>query len=93
MRWVGFAQTSVRQMNYYLAQGRGIRRIVTLFNSIKDLIAKNDRRYDDNEDTVKDCGTWVHTISRRGEYDWLRRALASARTLCPSPEYGALNFG
>ncbi|KAG1855217.1 hypothetical protein DFJ58DRAFT_841222 [Suillus subalutaceus] len=31
-----------RQMNYYLAQGRGI--------SIEDLITENDRRYDDNED-------------------------------------------
>ncbi|KAG1721032.1 hypothetical protein EDB19DRAFT_1917576 [Suillus lakei] len=37
-----------RQMNYYLAHGRGIRHIVTLFNSIEDLIAKNNRRYDDN---------------------------------------------
>ncbi|KAG1719236.1 hypothetical protein EDB19DRAFT_1973634 [Suillus lakei] len=37
-----------RQMNYYLAQGRGIRRIITLFNTIEDLVTKNDRRYDDN---------------------------------------------
>jgi len=42
---------------------------------------------------VKDHRTLVHTISQRGEYDWLRSALASAHTLCPSPEYGALNFG
>jgi len=31
----------------------------------------------------------VHT----GEDDWLRKALASAYTLCLSPEYSALNFG
>ncbi|KAG1785073.1 uncharacterized protein HD556DRAFT_1250478, partial [Suillus plorans] len=41
-----------RQTNYYLAQGRGIRRTVTLFDSIEDLVAENDRRYDDNDDTA-----------------------------------------
>ncbi|KAG2145546.1 hypothetical protein BD769DRAFT_1382467 [Suillus cothurnatus] len=41
-----------RQTNYYLAQGRGIRRVVALFDSIEDLVTENDRRYDDNEDTA-----------------------------------------
>jgi hypothetical protein len=34
-----------------MAQGRAIRRIVSLFDSIEDLIAENDRRHqEDNED-------------------------------------------
>ncbi|KAG2755824.1 hypothetical protein P692DRAFT_201685111, partial [Suillus brevipes Sb2] len=37
-----------RQTNYYLTQGRGIRRIVALFDSIESLIEENDRRYGDN---------------------------------------------
>ncbi|KAG1804078.1 hypothetical protein EV424DRAFT_1351413 [Suillus variegatus] len=39
-----------RQTNYYVAQGRAIRRIVTLFDSLEDLVAENDRRYDVEED-------------------------------------------
>ncbi|KAG1748883.1 uncharacterized protein EDB91DRAFT_1244693 [Suillus paluster] len=41
-----------RQTNYYLAQGRGIRRVVALFDSIEDLVAENDRRYDANKDAA-----------------------------------------
>jgi hypothetical protein len=52
MHRVGFTQASVRQTNYYLAQGRGIRRVVALFDSIEDLVMENDRRYDDNEDAA-----------------------------------------
>ncbi|KAG1788568.1 uncharacterized protein HD556DRAFT_1311979 [Suillus plorans] len=36
--------------NYYLAQGRGFRRVVALFDSIEDLVSENDRRYDDIDD-------------------------------------------
>jgi hypothetical protein len=39
-----------RQSNYYVAQGRAIRRVVILFDSIEDLVAENDRRYDAEED-------------------------------------------
>ncbi|KAG2046151.1 hypothetical protein BDR06DRAFT_1014971 [Suillus hirtellus] len=39
-----------REINYFISQGRAIRRIVTLFDSIKDLISKNNRRYDIAED-------------------------------------------
>ncbi|KAG1814830.1 hypothetical protein EV424DRAFT_1645650 [Suillus variegatus] len=39
-----------RQMNYYLAQGRGFRRVVALFDGIEDLVAENDRRYDDQDE-------------------------------------------
>ncbi|KAG1767784.1 hypothetical protein EDD22DRAFT_949841 [Suillus occidentalis] len=44
-----------KQANYYVAQGRAIRRVVTLFDNVEDLIAKNDRRHeDDNEDHTLD---------------------------------------
>ncbi|KIK37451.1 hypothetical protein CY34DRAFT_92709, partial [Suillus luteus UH-Slu-Lm8-n1] len=39
-----------RQTNYYMAQGRAIRRVVTLFDSLEDLVAENDRRYEFEED-------------------------------------------
>lgn len=42
--------SSNRQTNYYLAQGRGLRHVVTLFDSIEDLVAENDQRYDDDGD-------------------------------------------
>jgi hypothetical protein len=45
---VGFAHPFLRQTNYYLTQGRGIRRIVALYDSIEDLISENDRRYDED---------------------------------------------
>ncbi|KAG2135973.1 hypothetical protein DEU56DRAFT_737359 [Suillus clintonianus] len=40
-----------RETNYYMSQGRALRRIVTLFDNIEDLIRENDRRCDlDGED-------------------------------------------
>ncbi|KAG1772831.1 hypothetical protein EDD22DRAFT_976480 [Suillus occidentalis] len=41
-----------RESNYFMSQGRAIRRMVSLFDSIEDLISENDRRYDvaDDED-------------------------------------------
>ncbi|KAG1769025.1 hypothetical protein EDD22DRAFT_949209 [Suillus occidentalis] len=43
-----------KQTNYYMAQGRAIRRIVTLFDNIEDLICENDRRCEagDDDDTT-----------------------------------------
>ncbi|KAG1789970.1 uncharacterized protein HD556DRAFT_1242993 [Suillus plorans] len=35
-----------RETNYFMSQGRAIRRIVALFDSIEDMIAENDRRCD-----------------------------------------------
>ncbi|KAG1728015.1 hypothetical protein EDD22DRAFT_789199 [Suillus occidentalis] len=37
-----------KQANYYAAQGRAIRRVVALFDNVEDLIAENDRRYEDD---------------------------------------------
>ncbi|KAG1739742.1 hypothetical protein EDB19DRAFT_1908761 [Suillus lakei] len=38
-----------RQTNYYIAQGRAVRRVVALFDSVKDLVTENDRRYNIDE--------------------------------------------
>lgn len=41
----------VRETNYYMSKGRAIRRMVTLFDTIEDMISENDRRCDlDNDD-------------------------------------------
>ncbi|KAG2138494.1 hypothetical protein DEU56DRAFT_912362 [Suillus clintonianus] len=58
-----------KQTNYYIAQGRGLRRIVTLFDSIEQLVAENDRRYDDDseEDATLDQDRLLsgyHTLLR-----------------------------
>jgi hypothetical protein len=45
----GFSLQS-RNTHYYISQGRAIRRVVTLFESIEDLVAENDRRCDIEED-------------------------------------------
>jgi hypothetical protein len=37
-----------RKTTYYVAQGRAIRRMAVLYNSLEDLIAENDRRYEEN---------------------------------------------
>ncbi|KAG1790438.1 uncharacterized protein HD556DRAFT_1242329 [Suillus plorans] len=41
-----------RETNYYMSKGRAIRRIVTLYDTIEDLISENDRRCDSNDDKV-----------------------------------------
>ncbi|KAG1797276.1 uncharacterized protein BJ212DRAFT_1289779, partial [Suillus subaureus] len=39
-----------RESNYYMAQGRAIRHIISLFNNIEDLVAENNRRLEANSD-------------------------------------------
>ncbi|KAG1726995.1 hypothetical protein EDD22DRAFT_961325 [Suillus occidentalis] len=39
-----------RETNYYMSQGRAIRRLVTLYDNIEDLVAENDRRCDLEDD-------------------------------------------
>ncbi|KAG1830310.1 hypothetical protein EV424DRAFT_1315590 [Suillus variegatus] len=41
-----------RDINYYMSQGRAIRRIITLYDSIEDLISENDRRCEADDDDV-----------------------------------------
>ncbi|KAG2133134.1 hypothetical protein BD769DRAFT_1665908 [Suillus cothurnatus] len=38
-----------RETNYYVSKGRAIRCIVTLYDAVEDLIAKNDRRCNDHK--------------------------------------------
>ncbi|KAG1902703.1 uncharacterized protein F5891DRAFT_1106754 [Suillus fuscotomentosus] len=80
-----------RQMNYYLAQGRGIRRIVALFDNIEDLVTENDRRYDedaatfdqDRLQTAYDILTrtlpWIVTRSSELEHDDYLRMIKMLR--------------
>ncbi|KAG1765223.1 hypothetical protein EDD22DRAFT_951214 [Suillus occidentalis] len=39
-----------RQTIWYVAKGRAVRRVVALFDSIEDLVAENDRRYEVDSD-------------------------------------------
>lgn len=41
-----------RETNYFMSQGRAIRRMVSLFDNVEDLITENDRRCDDGDDEV-----------------------------------------
>ncbi|KAG1721380.1 hypothetical protein EDB19DRAFT_1646530 [Suillus lakei] len=42
--------TKQRKTNYYVAQGRAIRCMVVLYTSLEDLIAENDRRYEEGSE-------------------------------------------
>ncbi|KAG2132819.1 hypothetical protein DEU56DRAFT_739394 [Suillus clintonianus] len=44
----------IREINYYMSTGRAIRRIVSLFDTIEDMICENDRRcgLNDEDDNV-----------------------------------------
>ncbi|KAG1814927.1 hypothetical protein EV424DRAFT_1348657 [Suillus variegatus] len=39
--------TKQRKTTYYVAQGRAVRRMVVLYTSLEDLVAENDRRYEE----------------------------------------------
>ncbi|KAG1838751.1 hypothetical protein C8R48DRAFT_751521 [Suillus tomentosus] len=69
-----------RETNYYMSKGRAIRRIVTLFDNIEDLICENDRRCElDGEDeddrlqtgyiTLNHALPWLHSRASDLEYD------------------------
>ncbi|KAG1739424.1 uncharacterized protein EDB91DRAFT_1053836 [Suillus paluster] len=38
-----------KQTNYYMSQGQALRRVVTLFDNVEDLVAKNNRRCDEEQ--------------------------------------------
>ncbi|KAG1810746.1 hypothetical protein EV424DRAFT_1542864 [Suillus variegatus] len=58
--------TKQRKTTYYVAQGRVVRRMVVLYTSLEDLVAENDRRYE--EDLVDDMaeGTPEQNRLQRG---------------------------
>ncbi|KAG1767495.1 hypothetical protein EV702DRAFT_1254506 [Suillus placidus] len=68
----------VRETNYYMSKGRAIRRIVTLFDTIEDLIFKNDRRCDlgDEDDNV--------TLESQGLNSSLMWFIVTVRSVCNS---------
>ncbi|KAG2127440.1 hypothetical protein BD769DRAFT_1357273 [Suillus cothurnatus] len=61
-------------MNYYVSQGRAIRRIVTLFDTIEDLITENDRRYeveDDAESSLDEDRLQIGFVTLTTALSWL----------------------
>lgn len=73
-----------RQSNHYMAQGRALRRVVSLFDNIEDLVTENDRRLEDDSDQDSTIGqdrrqmgyvaltntlTWFHKRSVELEYE------------------------
>ncbi|KAG1771730.1 hypothetical protein EDD22DRAFT_947741 [Suillus occidentalis] len=62
-----------KQTNYYVSQGRAIRRIVTLFDTIEDHIAENDRRYeieDDADSSIDQDRLQIGYIALTGTLSW-----------------------
>ncbi|KAG2087907.1 uncharacterized protein F5147DRAFT_587901 [Suillus discolor] len=49
--WLTMIATG-RETNYFMSQGRAIRRTVSLFDNVEDLITENDRRCDNGDDEV-----------------------------------------
>ncbi|KAG1865087.1 hypothetical protein C8R48DRAFT_772790 [Suillus tomentosus] len=43
-----------RKTTFYVAQGRAIRRMVVLYTDLEDLIAENDRRYEEQEEGTRE---------------------------------------
>ncbi|KIK31448.1 hypothetical protein CY34DRAFT_19912 [Suillus luteus UH-Slu-Lm8-n1] len=74
-----------RETNYYMSKGRAIRRVVTLFDNIEDLISENDRRCElegEDEDMTLDQDRlqlgyialnqalpWLHSKASGMEYE------------------------
>lgn len=46
-----------RETNYYMSKGRAIRCIVSLFDTIENMICENDRRCNLEEEEDDDNGT------------------------------------
>ncbi|KAG1767752.1 hypothetical protein EDD22DRAFT_772835 [Suillus occidentalis] len=49
-RWL--CSSVIRESNYYMAQGRALRRVVSLFDNVEELVSENDRRYEIDEDAT-----------------------------------------
>lgn len=82
-----------KQVNYYMAQGRAIRRAVALFDNIEDLVSENDRRYDAEDEetsleqdrlqggyiTLMNTLPWFYKKSSEIDYDDYMRMLKMLR--------------
>ncbi|KAG1797399.1 uncharacterized protein HD556DRAFT_1233541 [Suillus plorans] len=77
-----------RETNYFISQGRAIRRIVTLFDSIEDLITENDRRYDIADDDERYLRVCHHSQDRlHTGYITLTNILPWFQPKCSDMEY------
>ncbi|KAG2142613.1 hypothetical protein BD769DRAFT_1661961 [Suillus cothurnatus] len=71
--------TKQREINYYMSKGRAIRRIVTLYDTIKDLINENNRRCDDdrdNEVTPEHDRLQIEYIAINNTLPWFHQKIA-----------------
>ncbi|KAG1774801.1 hypothetical protein EV702DRAFT_973985 [Suillus placidus] len=81
-RWL--CSSFCRQTNYYVAQGRAVRRVIALFDNIEDLVMENDRRSEFDKDadytfdqdrlqvgyiTLTNTLRWFHKRGSELEYD------------------------
>ncbi|KAG2107617.1 uncharacterized protein F5147DRAFT_774064 [Suillus discolor] len=65
-----------RQTNYYIAEGRAIRRVISLFDNVEDLVTENDRRYDlsdDDENNVDQDRLQVGYITLTHTLPWFHK--------------------
>ncbi|KAG2737508.1 hypothetical protein P692DRAFT_20761551, partial [Suillus brevipes Sb2] len=73
-----------RESNYFMSQGRAIRRVVSLFDNVEELVNENDRRHEADEDaensadqdrlqigyiTFTNTLRWFHKKGAEMEYD------------------------
>lgn len=71
---LAYALTIFRESNYYVSQGRAIRRIVVLYDSIENLITENDRRCDEGDDDVTPESSDLHLPPGRCSWPQLTQA-------------------
>ncbi|KAG1742072.1 hypothetical protein EDD22DRAFT_958974 [Suillus occidentalis] len=88
-----------REIDYIMSQGQAIRRIVTLFDSIEDLIGENDRRCDREDDdhdmtidqdhlqtgyiVLNNVLPWFHQKASNMEHDDYTHMLKKLKSLVP----------
>ncbi|KAG1893646.1 uncharacterized protein F5891DRAFT_962704 [Suillus fuscotomentosus] len=70
--------TKQRKTTYYVSQGRAIRRMVVLYTSLEDLIAENDRRYEEQpvDNTTEQDRLQRGYITLAQVVPWLHQQLA-----------------
>ncbi|KAG1754676.1 hypothetical protein EDD22DRAFT_784590 [Suillus occidentalis] len=68
-----------REINYYMSQGRAIRRTVTLYDSVEDLICENDRRSEAEDDdvTIDQDRLQLGYVTLNGFLPWLHQQVSN----------------
>ncbi|KAG2130505.1 hypothetical protein BD769DRAFT_1355570 [Suillus cothurnatus] len=85
--------TKQRKTTFYVAQGRAIRRMVVLYTNLEDMIAENDRRYEEQESTRETAYNVDISYSRRsclGCMKSLQNLMSKIAKICKK-KVGVLN--